>query len=59
MAAGSRVNKKGVEAWWGFLAGALIVIAVVVVLLIWFVKVKGVSLGSVGLMGEKLSNIFK
>lgn len=52
-------NKKGVEAWWGFLAGAIIVIAVVVILLILFGNIKSASLASVGGIGEKLANIFK
>jgi hypothetical protein len=52
-------NKKGVEAWWGFLAGAIIVIAIVVVLLVLYGKIKIASLASVSGIGEKLANIFK
>ncbi len=52
-------GKKGTEAWWGFLAGALIIIAVVIILLVYFVKVKGVGLSSVSSIGNSLNNLFR
>jgi len=52
-------SKRGVEAWWGFLAGAIIIIAVVVIMLILYGNIKGASLTSVGGIGDKLANIFK
>ncbi|MCX6774776.1 MAG: hypothetical protein NTY99_01655 [DPANN group archaeon] len=50
--------RKGVEAWWGFLAGAIIIIAVVFFLLIFFGKIKGVSLNSVNIIGSNLTKLF-
>lgn len=52
-------SKRAVEAWWGFLAGAIIVIAVVVFLLLLYGNIKGASLASIGGIGEKLANIFR
>ena len=52
-------NKKGVEAWWGFLAGALIIIAVVIFLLVLYGKIKIGGESVIAGIGEKLSQIFK
>jgi len=52
-------SRKGVEAWWGFLAGAIIIIAVVIVLLVLYGNIKIASLSSVNWIGEKLAGIFK
>jgi hypothetical protein len=52
-------GKRGVEAWWGFLAGALIIIVVVIVMIAWYAKVKNVSLLSVVGIGDKIANIFR
>jgi succinate dehydrogenase hydrophobic anchor subunit len=59
MATNLHAGKRGVEAWWGFLAGALIIIAVVIFLLVLFAKIKGVSMGSVSSIGQNLSHLFK
>ena len=58
MATGLRTDKRGVEAWWGFLAGALIIIAVVIFLLIFFGKIKVVSLNSVNTLGSNVTKLF-
>jgi succinate dehydrogenase hydrophobic anchor subunit len=59
MAANLHAGKRGIEAWWGFLAGALIIIAVVIFLLILFGKIKVASMSSVSSIGQNLSHLFK
>jgi len=53
------MTKKGVEAWWGFLAGALIIAAVIVLLFILYKDIKIASLMQVGKLGDKLGGLFK
>ncbi len=53
------VNKKAVEAWWGFLAGAIIVLVVVIVMLVLFGKIKVGGEGAISGIMDSLGNIFK
>lgn len=52
-------NKRAVEAWWGFLVGAIIAIIVALFLLVFYGKIKigGESVVS-GIM-DKLGQLFK
>jgi choline-glycine betaine transporter len=52
-------NKKAVEAWWGFLAGAIIVIAVVFFFLVLYGKIKIGGESAVFSITDKLGNMFK
>lgn len=59
MATNKTKNKKGVEAWWGFLAAAIIVIVVVVFFLVLTGKIKIGGEAAVSSIMDKLSNMFK
>ena len=59
MAANKSKNKKGVEAWWGFLAAAIIVIVVVIFLLVYFGKIKVAGESTVSGIMDRLGNMFK
>lgn len=52
-------NKKGVEAWWGFLAGALIAIAVAILILVLYGKIKIGGESAIQTIGDKIGQIFK
>jgi succinate dehydrogenase hydrophobic anchor subunit len=52
-------NKKGVEAWWGFLAGAIIVIVVAIVLLVFYGKIKIGGESAVLGIFDKLGQMFR
>jgi succinate dehydrogenase hydrophobic anchor subunit len=52
-------TKKGVEAWWGFLAAAIIVIVVVIVLLALFGKIKIGGESAIAGITQTLGGMFK
>ena len=52
-------NKRAVEAWWGFLAGAIIVLVVVIVMLVLFGKIKVGGDNAIGGIMGSLGSIFK
>lgn len=52
-------NKKAVEAWWGFLAGALIAIVVAILVLVLTGKIKIGSETAIQSIGDKIGQIFK
>jgi len=53
------MGKKGVEAWWGFLAGAIIVIVVVILVVLLYYQIKGGSQNVLSSLITKLGDWFK
>jgi hypothetical protein len=53
------LSNKGVEAWWGFLAGAIIAIAVGIGFLILTGKIKLGTTSTISWIGDKIGEIFK
>ncbi|MEM2954635.1 MAG: hypothetical protein QW625_01625 [Candidatus Nanoarchaeia archaeon] len=56
---GKNYAKKGVEAWWGFLAGAIVIIIVVVLFLIFYGQIKGGGESVIGDIMKKLGEWMK
>jgi len=55
----SEMGQKGVEAWWGFLAGAIIVIVVVILVVLLYSQIKGGSQNVLSSLITKLGDWFK
>ncbi|HKZ49806.1 MAG TPA: hypothetical protein VJ110_02275 [Candidatus Nanoarchaeia archaeon] len=53
------MNKKGVEAWWGFLAGAIIAIVVVIIVIALYLQIRAGGEASLLGIADQLSNLFK
>ncbi|MGB9675343.1 MAG: hypothetical protein ACP5IJ_01950 [Candidatus Nanoarchaeia archaeon] len=51
--------KKGVEAWWGFMIGAIIVAIVVVLLILLYLQIKSGSENVATSLIRKLADWFK
>jgi hypothetical protein len=52
-------NRKAVEAWWGFLAGAIVVIVVAILVIALYLQIKSGGESSLKGIADQLGGIFQ